>query len=70
MVDAGRLPVYLATEWSLLRESLPRIGVSTAGVIAGTLIGLIALSHIPEARFRTIVSAIVLALGIYMFTTL
>jgi uncharacterized membrane protein YfcA len=39
-----------------------------AGVIGGTVAGLAALSRIPEARFRKVVSAIVLALGIYMFT--
>jgi len=51
-----------------LRQSGTWIVLSMAGVVAGTIAGLVTLSHIPEARFRKIVSAIVLALGIYMFT--
>jgi uncharacterized membrane protein YfcA len=69
MVDLCRLPVYLVTEWPLLRASAGWILISTVGVVAGTLAGSRALSRIPEARFRKIVSAIILALGVYMFTT-
>lgn len=68
MVDIGRLPVYLTSEWDLLRESMRWIAFSMAGVIVGTLAGLVALARIPEARFRKVVSGIILALGIYMMT--
>jgi uncharacterized membrane protein YfcA len=68
MVDLGRLPVYIVAEWTTLRNLASWILISTAGVVAGTLAGRSALSRVPEARFRTIVSGIVLALGLYMFT--
>ena len=68
MVDLGRLPVYLVTEWSLLRSSIIWILIATVGVVVGTLAGKQTLAHIPDAQFRKIVSAIILALGVYMFT--
>ncbi len=68
MVDLARLPVYLVAEWEQLRGSLHAIGVSLAGVVLGTAAGLAVLRRIPEQRFRTVVSGIVLLLGVYMLT--
>jgi uncharacterized membrane protein YfcA len=67
-VDGARVPVYLATEGPALRHSLTWIALSVAGVVGGTLMGLGALDWIPERRFRRVVSALILALGIYMLT--
>jgi uncharacterized membrane protein YfcA len=67
-VDAARVPVYLAMEGSALRQSIPSIALSVAGVVAGTVIGLGALDRIPERRFRRVVSTLILALGVYMLT--
>ena len=68
MVDLARLPVYLVAEWEQLRGSLHAIGVSLAGVVLGTAAGLAVLRRIPEQRFRTVVSGIVLLLGVYMLS--
>jgi uncharacterized membrane protein YfcA len=42
------------------------IVISTAGVLAGTLFGTRVLRKIPEQIFQRIVSAIILALGVFM----
>jgi uncharacterized membrane protein YfcA len=67
-VDSARVPVYLITEWPELRQSSNWIAVSTLGVVIGTVLGLATLRSIPEARFRRLVSLLILALGVYMFT--
>jgi uncharacterized membrane protein YfcA len=67
-VDLGRVPVYLVTEWSAISGAARWMLIATAGVVAGTLAGFPVLSRVPEAQFRRVVAAIVLALGIYMFT--
>jgi len=63
-VDAARVPVYLATEGETLRTLQPLIAVGTAGVVAGTLAGGRMLGRVPEPRFRALVGAIILLLGI------
>ena len=68
MVDLGRLPVYLFSEWEQLRDSRHEIGISLAGVVMGTAVGLAVLRRISERRFRTVVAGIVLLLGVYMLT--
>jgi uncharacterized protein len=68
LVDVFRMPVYAATQWNELRSALPMMAVATAGVIAGTLVGQPLLRRIPAPTFRTIVAAIILALGIWMLT--
>jgi uncharacterized membrane protein YfcA len=67
-VDGARMPVYLATQHTELRAMLPQIAIATAGAIIGTLSGTRVLKRIPENVFRTIVSLLILALGIYMLT--
>lgn len=66
LVDIFRMPVYAATQWNELRSAWVFMLIATAGVIAGTLIGQPLLRRIPAATFRTIVSAIILALGVWM----
>jgi uncharacterized membrane protein YfcA len=66
VVDAARLPVYLAGEWARLVSLWPLIAVATAAVLVGTLIGLRLLPRIPEATFRRVVALLVLALGAWM----
>jgi hypothetical protein len=64
MVDAARVPVYLATRWDEIVSILPFILIATAGVIAGTLGGRRILEKLPELVFKRTVSAIILAIGI------
>lgn len=66
IVDAARLPVYLFTSGAALLEHLPLIGVTTAGVLVGTLAGEGVLRRIPESLFRYAVSVLLLGLGLYM----
>jgi uncharacterized protein len=66
IVDAARMPVYLATEWSGLASLASIIAVASAGVLAGTLVGRRILSSVPEPIFRRIVAALLLALGLWM----
>jgi uncharacterized protein len=66
IVDAVRLPIYLSQAGRVLREEPLLIGVMTAGVIAGTLIGDPVLRRIPERWFSRVVGVLLLALGVYM----
>lgn len=66
IVDAARLPVYLAVERSRLVPLWPLIGVATAGVLVGTAIGLRLLPRIPDRTFRRVVAILLLALGGWM----
>jgi uncharacterized protein len=66
LVDVFRMPVYAATQWRELRSSWEFMLVATFGVILGTLVGQPLLHRIPPTTFRTIVSVIILALGMWM----
>ena len=66
LVDFFRMPVYAATQWHDVLAAWPIMLISIFGIIIGTLIGQPVLRRIPPATFRAIVSAIILALGIYM----
>jgi uncharacterized membrane protein YfcA len=66
IVDAARMPVYLAAERDGLRQVWLPIALSTAGVIAGTLAGRRVLSRVPDKWFRRVVAVLLLALGIWM----
>jgi uncharacterized membrane protein YfcA len=66
MVDAVRMPVYFITEHDRMFSAWPAIVAATAGVIAGTLVGERLLRKIPEKVFRRTVSAILVAVGVYL----
>jgi len=66
IVDGARMPVYLATEWTGLREVWPLIVLATAGVVAGTLVGRRVLSFVPEPVFRRLVAVLLLLLGAWL----
>jgi uncharacterized protein len=66
IVDAARIPVYLATGGSTILANLPIVAVAALGVVVGTLLGEPILRRIPPARFRTVVSAIVAVLGVLL----
>ncbi|HLK32932.1 MAG TPA: sulfite exporter TauE/SafE family protein [Terriglobales bacterium] len=67
MVDAARVPVYAATQGRQVAGLWPVIGLMTAGVVVGTLLGWRLLRKIPSHIFRRVVAIIILALGIAMF---
>jgi uncharacterized membrane protein YfcA len=66
LVDAGRVPVYLATQGSGITQHGPPVIIGLAGVLVGTLVGARLLRRIPEPVFRRLVGLLVLALGLYM----
>ena len=66
LVDAARMPVYLATSWTGLREHAPLIAVLVAGVLLGTVAGEGVLRRLPERVFRRAVSTLLLVLGVAM----
>ena len=63
VVDLARMPVYLTGSWNDIQTQLPAIGIMTAGVFAGTLLGMSILRRIPEAQFMRVVFALLLLLG-------
>lgn len=64
MVDAARVPVYLATQWSQLAALWQLILIITLGVIIGTLGGKKILVKLPEPVFKRTVSAIIMSIGL------
>jgi uncharacterized membrane protein YfcA len=66
LVDVGRVPVYLGTQWSSLLQRWPHVVIALVGVIVGTLAGTRLLRRIPEGIFKRAVGLLVLAIGIYM----
>jgi uncharacterized protein len=68
IVDAARMPVYVWTEGARLAPLAGVLGLASAGAVAGTLVGARALRNMDRVRFRKIVGALVLALGVYMFS--
>jgi uncharacterized membrane protein YfcA len=65
-VDAARLPVYLATEWSGIAGIAPIVVVATAPVMIGTALGTRVLGRVPEYLFRRVIAILLTALGLYM----
>jgi uncharacterized membrane protein YfcA len=63
-VDGARMPVYFYTHGAELRQMAGPIGVSTIGVIAGTLLGQRVLQRIPEGVFRRVVAVLLVVLGV------
>jgi uncharacterized membrane protein YfcA len=66
IVDGARLPVYIATQGSDIRDARITVAVAVAGVVAGTIAGVPVLRRIPEAAYRHIVGVLLLSLGVYM----
>ncbi len=66
MVDFGRVPVYLVTDWSSLKQQWLSILLALLGVVAGTILGARVLGRIPEKMFHRVVAVLVIALGVYM----
>ena len=64
IVDGARLPVYA---WSVGRQLIgiwPILLTATAGVLLGTVTGKRIFGRVPEAMFRRLVSALLVALGV------
>jgi uncharacterized membrane protein YfcA len=66
LVDGFRMPVYAATQWHDVAAAWKWVLIGTVGVVVGTIAGQPVLRRIPQATFRAVVAAIILALGIWM----
>jgi uncharacterized membrane protein YfcA len=64
IIDAARLPVYVALQGSDLVGEGRLLLAATAGGVLGTLVGRRVLRRVPEPVFRRVVAAIILALGV------
>jgi uncharacterized protein len=69
VVDGARMPVYFATQARDFPPNWPLIFIATLGVLAGTFWGVKVLQKIPERTFRPLLSASILALGVYMLVS-
>jgi uncharacterized membrane protein YfcA len=70
VVDAVRIPVYLATRWSEVPKAVTPALLGIAGVVAGTLLGKSLFSRVPERKFSRVVSALLLLIGALMIVRL
>jgi uncharacterized membrane protein YfcA len=64
LVDAARMPVYLVVDRVAVAAIWLLVLIATVGVVAGTLAGERLLVRVPERRFRQVVGALILILGI------
>jgi uncharacterized membrane protein YfcA len=63
LIDAARVPIYVALEFEALAGLWLVITVATVGVIVGTVFGERLLARVPEHRFRTVVGILLVLLG-------
>ena len=66
IVDAARLPIYLASEFDELARIWPTILLLSVAVLLGTVAGERTLHRLPEKWFRRAVAMVLLALGAFM----
>ena len=66
LVDVARMPIYLATDGPAIGAMLPTAAVMTVGAVVGTVLGTPVLRRLPEAWFRRLLAALLVALGIVL----
>lgn len=66
LVDAARMPIYLWRAEGTLTAHATLVGVATAGVVTGTLLGERVLLGLSVERFRRLVSVLIAALGVML----
>jgi uncharacterized membrane protein YfcA len=66
MVDAARMPVYVARGSGRLSELAIPIAIATAGVLVGTIAGERLLLRLSKDQFTRIVSVLILILGAWL----
>jgi uncharacterized membrane protein YfcA len=70
LVDAARVPVYLIADRDDIIRLLPTIGLLTAGVVSGTLLGAPILRRLPETLFRRLLAVLLILLGLALLVGL
>ena len=66
LVDAARVPVYLATGGDALTANARTLAILAAGVLAGTFAGAPILRRLPERLFRRVLAIILIGLGMVL----
>jgi uncharacterized membrane protein YfcA len=66
IVDAARMPVYFMSQIDKIVQIWPLVLTGSIGVVIGTIVGMRLLHGIDERIFKRIVSAVILALGVWM----
>jgi uncharacterized membrane protein YfcA len=66
MVDAARMPVYVARGSGRISDLAVPIAIATAGVLAGTFAGERLLLRLTREQFTKIVSILIAALGTWL----
>lgn len=69
LVDAARVPVYVAVEGPAMLEAAGLIAIATAGVVVGTLGGERVLGRLPPWLFRRLVALLIAGLGVWMLVS-
>jgi uncharacterized protein len=64
LVDAARVPIYLATAGPEIARAWPTIAVLTVAVIAGTFLGAPVLRRLPDSVFRRLLAILLIVLGV------
>jgi uncharacterized membrane protein YfcA len=64
LIDAARVPIFIAFERNEMVAWWEAIAIATIGVIVGTLFGETLLARVPEPRFRFVVGILLLMLGV------
>ncbi len=67
-VDLARLPVYLIAEYKEITDYWLLVLILCAAVTLGTFVGTVILKRLNEKLFKRVVSAAILALGLYLLT--
>lgn len=68
LVDAVRLPVYLASEGPVMLSARRIVLFATVGVVAGTFAGSSLLLRLHAGTFRRVVGVVLLVLGAWMYS--
>jgi uncharacterized membrane protein YfcA len=63
LVDAARVPVYLATSADVLGANVRTIAILAIGGVVGTILGTPVLRRLPEAAFRRLLAVLLIGLG-------
>ena len=66
MVDAARMPVYVARGSGRISELAIPIAIATIGVLVGTIAGERVLLRLSKEQFTKFVSVLIAALGIWL----
>jgi uncharacterized membrane protein YfcA len=66
LVDAARMPVYLATEGRQMVQLALPMSIAIGGVAFGTVAGARVMRRVPDRWFRRLVAVVLAALGVVM----